>query len=73
MKKIVTSKLKILDMHCSACAMNIDFQLEDLEGVMSSKTSYAKQELTVSYDSEKISLEKIIKEINKLNYQVKLS
>ena len=40
MKKI---KLQIQGMHCSSCAMNIDFDLEDLDGVKSAKTSYAKQ------------------------------
>lgn len=54
-------------MHCTSCAMNIDFDLEDL-GVKSAKTSYAKQETEVEFDEEKIKPEKIIEQIKKTGY-----
>lgn len=66
MKKL---KLKIEGMHCSSCAMSIDFDLEDL-GVKSVKTSYAKQECEVEFDEEKINLLKIIDQIKKTGYKV---
>ena len=65
MKKI---KLKINGMHCSSCAMNIDFDVEDLEGVESCKTSYAKQESEVVFDENKIKSEKIINQIKETGY-----
>jgi len=65
MKKL---KLKIEGMHCSSCAMNIDFGLEDL-GVKSAKTSYAKQETEVEFDEEKIKPQKIIEQIKKTGYK----
>jgi copper chaperone CopZ len=68
MKKI---KLKIDGMHCSSCAMNIDFDLEDLEGVKASKTSYARQELEVEFDEGKLKTETIIKTIKKTGYTAK--
>lgn len=37
-------KLKIDGMHCTSCAMTIDMDLENLEGVKQSQTSYAKME-----------------------------
>ena len=70
MNKIVKKKLKIQGMHCTSCAMNIDFDLEDLEGVKSAKTSYAKQELEVEFDEEKIDNQKIIQTIKKTGYTV---
>jgi len=70
MTKIVNKKLKIQGMHCTSCAMNIDFNLEDLEGVKSAKTSYAKQELEVEFDEEKIDNQKIIQTIKKTGYTV---
>jgi len=70
MTKIVKKKLKIQGMHCTSCAMNIDFNLEDLEGVKSAKTSYAKQELEVEFDEEKIDNQKIIQTIKKTGYTV---
>lgn len=66
MKKIVKKKLKISGMHCSSCAMNIDFELEDA-GVKAS-TNYARQETEVEFDEEKISLNKIIEVIKKTGY-----
>lgn len=65
---IVKKKLKIEGMHCTSCAMNIDFDLEDL-GVKSAKTSYAKQETEVEFDEEKIKPQQIIDQIKKTGYK----
>ncbi|HMS22554.1 MAG TPA: heavy metal-associated domain-containing protein [Candidatus Levybacteria bacterium] len=65
---IVKKKLKIDGMHCSSCAMNIDFDLEDLEGVKSVKTNYAKQESEVEFDEEKIEFKVILEQIKKTGY-----
>ncbi len=70
MSKIVKKKLKIEGMHCVSCAMNIDFDLEDLEGIKSAKTSYAKQECKVEFDEEKINDQRIIQTIKKTGYTV---
>lgn len=64
-------KLKIEGMHCTSCAMNIDFGLEDL-GVRSTKTSYAKQETEVEFDEKKIEPQKIINQIKKTGYKASL-
>lgn len=68
MKKI---KLDIEGMHCTSCAMNIDFDLEDLEGVKSSKTNYAKQITEVEFEEEKMSEEQIVEQIKKTGYGIK--
>lgn len=69
--KIKNLKLKISGMHCTSCAMNIDFDLEDM-GVKSAKTSYAKQETEVEFDEEKIKPQKIIDQIKKTGYKASL-
>ncbi len=38
-KKVI---FKIQGMHCTSCAMNIDGELEDTEGIKEAKTNYAK-------------------------------
>ena len=68
MSKIIKRKLKIEGMHCSSCAISIDFDLEDL-GVKNVKTSYAKQETEVEFDEEKIKPQKIINQIKKTGYK----
>lgn len=61
-------KLKINGMHCTSCSLSIDMDLEDLEGINKAHTSYAKQETEVEFDSNKISIEKIIETIAKTGY-----
>lgn len=68
MSTLVKTKLKISGMHCTSCAMNIDFDLEDLDGVTSSKTSYAKGETEVEFDETKVKLEQLLEQIRKTGY-----
>lgn len=65
MKKI---KLNIEGMHCTSCAMNIDGELEDTDGVKSANTSYAKQLTEVEFDEERLNEAQIIKAIKKAGY-----
>ena len=55
-------------MHCTACAMNIDFELEDLEGVKMAKTNYARAQTEVEYDPKLLTEKKIIEAIEKAGY-----
>lgn len=59
---------KITGMHCTSCAMNIDGELEDTEGVTQSHTSYAKQETEVLFDEKKIDEENVMEIIKSLGY-----
>lgn len=68
-----TVTLKITGMHCTSCAMNIDFELEDLEGVKEASTNYTKQRTIITFDPDKIKLGKIIEVFNKLEYGVKIA
>ena len=71
MSTILTKKLKIEDMHCSSCAISIDMDLEDLKGVKSARTSYAKQECEVEYIGEHVTEEILIVQIKKTGYKAK--
>lgn len=61
---------KISGMHCTACALNIDLDLEEIPGVKSSQTNYAKQITEVEFDDSKISPEILKFTIAKTGYQV---
>ena len=67
---MLKKKFKIEGMHCTSCAMNIDGELEDTDGVVCSNTSYAKQETEVEYDEKKLSEKKIIEIVEKIGYSV---
>ncbi len=60
-------------MHCSSCALTIDMDLEDLDGVKKSQTSYAKAELEVEFDPQKVSDDLILETIKKSGYEAVLS
>lgn len=68
MKK-TTVTLHIIGMHCVSCAMNIDFTLEDLEGVKDVHTDYARQKSTVTYDPDTITTKQLIIAVRKLGYE----
>ena len=68
-----TVTLKITGMHCVSCAINIDFELEDLEGVKEATTNYAKQQTVITYDPEITSIKKIKDIYKKLDYECCLS
>lgn len=68
MSKIVKKKLKIEGMNCTSCAMNIDFDLEDLEGVKNVKTNYAREECEVEFDNS-ITIDKIVETVKSTGYK----
>ncbi len=72
MSNIVKKILKISGMHCSSCAMNIDFDLEDLDGVKEAKTSFARQESEVEFDQDKFDIQNIIATIAKTGYEAQV-
>lgn len=71
MEEHITVTFKIGGMHCTSCAMNIDFELEDLEGVKESKTHYAKQITVITFHPGKVKHEQITEAIEKLGYTAK--
>lgn len=64
--------LKITGMHCVSCAMNIDGELEDTDGIKTAATNFAKGQTEVDYDKDKITTEKIISIIKKSGYEAKI-
>ena len=66
MKKL---KLGVNGMHCGSCAMTIDEELEELEGVAEAKTSYRKQTTEVMFDENRIDLNAIESAIRTLGYE----
>lgn len=64
-----TITLSLSGMHCTSCAVNIDLALEDLPGVIDSKTNYPKSQTKISFDPEKIQIKQIVAEIEELGYK----
>lgn len=66
---MIKKKFKITGMHCSSCAITIDMDLEDLDGVKMSKTSYAKAETEVELDQDNVTDSKILETIKRSGYE----
>lgn len=64
MKKAI---FKIEGMHCVSCAMNIDGELEDTDGVKEASTNYARQLTEVTFEPGKVTVGELITTIKKLN------
>lgn len=64
--------LKISGMHCTSCAMNIDDALEEVDGILSSNTSYAKSTTIVESKGKKVDVKKILSVIEQEGYQAEV-
>ena len=61
---------KIGKMHCVSCGLNIDGSLEDLPGVISASTNYARAITEVEYDPKQVNPAKLKKAIEDQGYEV---
>lgn len=61
-------RFQIQGMHCTGCAMLIDGVLEELQGVKSANTSYARQIVEVEYDESSVSEEAILNAVKDAGY-----
>jgi len=62
--------LKLSGLHCTSCALNIDTMLEEMPGIVTSNTNYAKSESHITFDPKTVSEKKIAFEIEYLGYKV---
>ena len=61
---------RVLDMHCSNCAMTIEGLEDDLPGMKAVRASYHKGTVEVEYDEKRVTEAKIKDEIGRLGYTV---
>ena len=68
---MVKTTILIDGMTCDACQSHIDYEINKLPGIVSTKTSYKNKNTTVSFDKTKTNINQIKKAINNTGYQVK--
>ncbi len=66
-------RFQIRGMHCVGCAMTVDGALEDLPGVKSARTNYARQVAEVEYDERKVTGARLIEAIRAAGYQAEVA
>lgn len=62
--------LKIDGMHCVSCTMLVDGDLEDLKGVKSSKTNFAKAQCEVEFEEAEVDIDEIVRTVKGTGYKV---
>ncbi|MCA0454031.1 MAG: heavy-metal-associated domain-containing protein [Chloroflexi bacterium] len=67
---MIKKRFQVQGMHCVACAMTIDGALEDLPGIKSATTNYARQVVDVEYDDQRVTNDQIILAIRNSGYEV---
>lgn len=65
-------RFSITGMHCVACALNIDSAIEDLPGVLSSTTNYAKSITVVRGRAGELSATAVLAAIQNAGYSAKI-
>jgi sulfite exporter TauE/SafE/copper chaperone CopZ len=70
-QEITRNVLQIAGMTCTGCEARIENVLKKLDGILSVKAIYSSSNVYVTYDSGIITLNKIIEEIEKLDYKIK--
>jgi Cu+-exporting ATPase len=73
LENISRTYLRIHGMHCNSCVMNITQTVEDLPGIHHIKVSFDDQSANILYDPNIIDLSNIVKEIEKLDFQVAIA
>lgn len=63
-------RFQVKGMHCVGCAMTIDGVLEDLTGVKSATTHYAKQTVEIEYDEAKVTEAQLAEAIQRAGYRL---
>jgi P-type Cu+ transporter len=62
--------LKISGMHCTSCALTIDDTLEEIDGVIESRTNYAKSETALVINPDKVDMNEVKEKITDLGYVI---
>ena len=70
-KRIVKNTLKLDGLTCTSCETRIENKLIKIDGIQEVEVSFVTSILQIIYDADKISIEEIIKAIEKLDYGVK--
>ena len=70
---MIKKRFQIQGMHCVGCAMTVDGAVEDLSGVKSATTNYARQVAEVEYDEMKVTEAEIMNAIQSAGYKAALA
>ena len=65
--------LKTSGMHCPSCSMLVDMTLDDVAGVVSSRTDHVSGDTVVTFDSGVVSVDSLIEAIRSVGYDAEVA
>lgn len=65
-----SERFRVMGMSCSACATNVEKAVGKAEGVSHANVNFATEELTVSYDREKIRVDQLKEMVKQSGYRL---
>ncbi len=68
--QVITKTLTVSGMTCSSCEIKIENKLKKIVGVVSVEATYATEIVSVTFDASQVSIDNLIKAIERLDYQV---
>lgn len=63
-----TQRFSIQGMHCTSCAVSIDWEIEDVEGVELAKTNFADAVTEVTFDAARVSTDDILAAVTRAGF-----
>lgn len=67
-----TATYKIAGMHCASCAAIIEKSVKKLDGVLSAQVNYGTESMVLSFDDQKIDVEKVKSSLATLGYTLRV-
>lgn len=61
---------RVMNMHCSACAITLEGMEDELDGVERVSASYRKQEMEVEFDETKVTVAQIVVTAKDMGYEL---
>ncbi len=68
--KKVSTRLKLIGMHCASCAVTIQKRLKQLDGIIDANVTFAGEEAKITFNPEKTPLKEVVKAIREVGYDV---
>lgn len=67
-----TVRFQVTDMHCAACVMRLEGLEDELEGVERVEASYHRQQMEVTFDEARLTVETIAAAAAQKGYPIQL-
>jgi copper chaperone CopZ len=66
----ITETYPVIGMSCASCVRNVESVLSKTEGVIEANVNFASEKVTIEYDDEIISMDKLADAVKSMGYEL---